>query len=40
MERILGILEQNARLSVEDIAAACQIYEKAKEQGLGVWLEI
>lgn len=27
-------------ISVEDIAAACQIYEKAKEQGLGVWLEI
>ena len=27
-------------ISVEDIAAAYQIYEKAKAQGLGVWLEI
>ncbi|MBQ2690723.1 MAG: ornithine cyclodeaminase family protein, partial [Clostridia bacterium] len=27
-------------ISVEDIAAAYQIYEKAKEQNLGVWLEI
>ena len=27
-------------ISVEDIAAAYLIYEKAKEQGLGTWLEI
>ena len=27
-------------ISVEDIAAAYQIYEKAKTQNLGVWLEI